>query len=169
MSVTTTVEIQTKDGDDQLVVTKTLVETSVYTRNRNRTRDQIPLGICLCDDEAFEGRSYQTSTEIGLEALIKAGLIGRPVKTYCVGEHIEVTYRTEHGTGIETAVICTNHTHAVILTLIVPKRAWCCDPRIEGRIRKQNPAVSVRMVTPTTDGNGRQVYALPLVLHDPYV
>lgn len=180
MPIATTLELLTDNGEERLVVTKKVVETRVYTRNLNRPYRQVPLGRCLCTNAAFQGRTFQTSMEVGLDALIKVGIIGRPVETYCFGEHIEVTYEKENYAGdegqhvdgsrrhrrvkTETAYICINHTPAVLLALVTPKQGRCCHPRIESHVREHNPGVTVTNVLPSTDGNGRTVNALPLVL-----
>lgn len=172
-----TVEILTKDYYDQMIVTKTVVEKCVYTLNRNRMGDGIPLGICSCIDDAFTGLTYETGLTLGLEALISVGIIGRPLVTYCVDNHTEVTYeKTDrhaegHGEGNgdrprvkETAYICTNHNPPVVLAVVTPKRAWCCHEKLLDHISSQNPSVSVKLTRPTTDGLGRRVHPSPLTV-----
>lgn len=175
----TTVQIIKEDGDRRLVVTKTTVETAVYEQNPNRMYSRVPLGACRCPEGAFQGSTYETSLEIGLDALINVGIVGRPLVTYCFGEHIEVTYdkdncvadedsRGERGAVLRrgkqvTAYICTNQTPPVLLSLVTPKEGRYCHPEILSHIRTQNPAVLLTRVRPSVYGNGTRINAMPLI------
>lgn len=172
-----TVEIQTKDYYDQMIVTKTIVEKCVYTLNRNRMGNGIPLSVCSCTDAAFSMYTYETGLTLGLEALISVGIIGRPLVAYSVGDHghIEVTYekierQRAHGEEAnlsrvtETAYICTRHEPPVVLAVVTPKRARCCHEKLVDHISRKNPSVSVKLTRPDTDGLGRVVYPSPLAV-----
>lgn len=162
----TTVELRANNGETELVVTQTIVKTRVYTRDRRRRPDQNPLGRCLCPKRFFDlkGAIFETNISTGLDALIKAGILARPLRVYCIGEHIEVTYATSPG-SVSRVWLCTNETPAVILAWASPTEAWCCDSRIKEAVRDRSGTGQIRDVEPTRDGRGNEVGTIPLVLH----